>query len=181
MKIEKTKQVILRPLLLGLIGLAVGGGLFIYYYFFNEDTSVAAYVINGAIALVGVVGIVSTIYFAILQYLKIKTKNQGQLLKAKYISHKTNVTSAKVNYYMITYSFELNGKSVEMTSKSEFEWKEVLTLKAMEEFEIRYLNGRVVLDIDLNKAFEENKDKVLEIEKRYQKAQEEVNKIIQSK
>ena len=79
MKIESTKSVILRPLLLGLLGLLVGGGLFVYYYFFKEDTSVAAYVINGAIALVGFLGIVATIYFAIEQHLKIKTKKRAKL------------------------------------------------------------------------------------------------------
>ena len=74
MKIESTKSVILRPLLLGVLGLIVGGGLFIYYYYFKKDVSVAAYVINGAIALAGGVGIISTIYIGIIQYLKLKTK-----------------------------------------------------------------------------------------------------------
>ena len=178
MKIEKTKSVILRPLLLGLIGLLVGGGLFIYYYYFNEDTSVAAYVINGAIGLIGVVGIISTIGLGIVQYLKLKTKKDGQVIMATYVSHKTNVTVSKVNYYMVTYKYVDNGVEVVKTSKSEFDWKEVLTLKAANEFQIRYLNGRVVLDCDLNKMFEENKDTVLELESRYNKAREEVDKII---
>ena len=178
MKIENTKQAILRPLLLGLLGLAVGGGLFVYYYFFKKDVSVAAYVINGAIALFGVIGMVSTIYIAIEQYLKLKTKKEGQIVKAQYVSHKTNVTQAKINYYKVKIKYELDGKEVEIDSKSEFEWKEVLTLKAVKEFQIRVLNGRVVLDCDLNKLFEENKQAVLELENRYNKARDEVANII---
>ena len=178
MKIENTKSVILRPLLLGLLGLAVGGGLFVYYYFFKEDTSVAAYVINGAIALVGFLGIVATIYFAIEQYLKIKTKKEGQIVKAQYVSHYSNVSSGKINYYKVPYKYEIDGVSQEKTSKSEFIWKEVLTLKAVDNFQIRVLNGRVVLDCDLDKMFEDNKQAVLELEERYNKAREEVAKIV---
>ncbi len=178
MKLESTKQAVLRPLLLGLIGLAVGGGLFIYYYFFNDNTSVAAYVINGAIALVGVLGILATIYFAIIQYLKIKTKKEGKIVKAQYVSHKTNVTVSKVNLYKVTYTFEIDGQKFTKASASEFDWKEVLTLKTIKEFEIRYLNGRVVLESDLTKLFEENKQEVLALEERYRKASEEVDKIL---
>ena len=181
MKIENTKQVILRPLLIGLLGLAVGGGLFIYYYFFKEEVSVAAYVINGAIALFGVIGMVSTIYISIVQYLKLKTKKEGQIVKAQYVSHKTNVTQSKVNYYKVTYKYEIDGVSVEKTSPSEFEWKEVLTLKAVKDFQIKVLNGRVVLDCDLNQLFHDNKDAVLELENRYNKAREEVAKIVANK
>ena len=181
MKIENTKSAILRPLLLGLLGLAVGGGLFIYYYCFKEDVSVAAYVINGAIALFGVIGMISTIYISIEQYLKLKTKKEGQIVKAQYVSHKTEVTQSKVNYYKVTYTYVIDGVSFEKTSYSEFEWKEVLTLKAAKEFQIRVLKGRVVLDCDLNQMFNDNKDAVLELEKRYNQAREEVAKIVSNK
>ena len=174
MKIESTKSVILRPLLLGLLGLLVGGGLFVYYYFFKEDTSVAAYVINGVIAFAGVVGIFATGFFAIIQYLKIKTKKEGNIVKAQYVSQKTDTTMSKVNYYKVTYSYEYNGQKVIKTSASEFSYKEALTLKAVEEFQIRVLNGRVVLDCDLDQLFEENKDKVKELEDRYNKAIDKV-------
>ena len=181
MKIENTKSVILRPLLLGLIGLAIGGGLFLYYYFFTEGASIASYVITGAIAIVGVLGVLSTIYFAIDQYLKIKTLKTGKVVTAQYVSNSTNVTASKINYYKVTYKFEDNGVTIEKTSKSEFEWKEVLTLKAAKDFQIRLLNGRVVLDCDLNQMFNDNKDAILELEQRYNKAREEVDKIINNK
>ncbi len=71
--------------------------------------------------------------------------------------------------------------SVEKASKSEFVWKEILTLKAVNDFQIRVLNGRVVLDCDLENMFEENKQAVLELEERYNKAREEVAKIVSKK
>ena len=179
MKIESTKSVILRPLLLGLLGLLVGGGLFVYYYCFKEDTSVAAYVINGAIALIGVFGIFATGYLAIIQYLKLKTKKEGQIVKARYVSQKTDTTASKVNYYKVTYAYDMDGQTFELTSRSEFTFKEALTLKAAKEFQIRVLNGRVVLDCDLDQLFEENKDAVKELEDRYHKAIDMVNNIIQ--
>jgi len=178
MKIEKTKSVIFRPLLLGLIGLVVGGGLFIYYYFFKEDTSVAAYVINGAIALAGVIGMISTIYVGIVQYLKIKTKKTGSECIAKYVSNSTNVTQSKINYYKITYTYTLNNQEFIKTSSSEFIFKEVLILKCVHEFKIRVLNGRVVLDDDLDQLFEDNKEAILELEKKYNIARGEVDKIL---
>ena len=178
MKINSTKSVIFRPLLLGLLGLLVGGGLFIYYYFFKEDTSVAAYVINGVIAFAGVVGILSTIYVAIIQYLKIQTKNKGDKVLAHYVSHKTDTSFSKVNYYKVTYTYEIDGVEFKKTSSSEFEYKEALTLKTVKDFQIRVLNGRVVLDCDLNQMFNDNKDAVLELEGKYNKAQEAVDKIL---
>ena len=178
MKINSTKSVIFRPLLLGLLGLVVGGGLFIYYYFFKEDTSVAAYVINGAIGLAGIIGIIATVFIAINQYLKLQVVKKGTTITAHYLSHKTDTSFQKVDYYKLTYKYELNGVEVVKTTSSEFEYKEVLTLKASQDFQIKVLNGREILDCDLNKMFEENKDKVKELEDRYNKAKEEVNKII---
>ena len=178
MKIDSTKSVIFRPLLLGLLGLLVGGGLFIYYYFFKEDTSVAAYVINGVIAFAGVVGILSTIYVAIIQYLKIQTKKNGEQVVAHYVSHKTDTSSGKVDYYKITYKYEINGQEFTKTSSSEFDYKEALTLKAVKDFQIRVLNGRVVLDCDLNQMFNDNKEAVKELEDKYNKAISEVDKIL---
>ena len=60
-------------------------------------------------------------------------------------------------------------------------WKEVLTLKAVDNFQIRVLNGRVVLDCDLDKMFEDNKEAVKELEDRYNKAIDVVNNIMQGK
>ena len=178
MKIESTKSVILRPLLLGVLGLIVGGGLFIYYYYFKKDVSVAAYVINGAIALAGVVGIISTIYISIIQYLKIKTKKEGEIVKARYVSHKTDTTASKINYYKVKYTYEINNQTFEKASRSEFTYKEALTLKCVNEFQIRVLNGRVVLDCDLDQLFEENKEAIKELEDRYNKAIDVVNNIL---
>ena len=180
MKLNSTKSVIFRPLLLGSLGLLVGGGLFVYYYFFNDDTSVAAYVINGIIFFAGVVGVLSTIYVAIIQYLKIQTKNKGDVVIAHYVSHKTDTSFSKVDYYKITYKYELNGVEVIKTSSSEFDYKEALTLKCVQDFQIRVLNGREILDCDLTQMFNENKDAIKELEDRYNKAQDAVNKIINS-
>jgi len=180
MKIEKLKSLILRPFLAGLIALAVGGGLFIYYYCFYENPSVASYVITAAIAVMGVLAWLSTIWFFISHLLRSKVKNNGQLVKASYVSHETHVSAAKVNYYSITYKYELDGKEYTKKSKSEFVWKEVLTLRAIKEFNIKVLNSRVVLDDDLEDLFEKNKELVKLEQQKYDEAYKQVDNLLRN-
>ena len=181
MKLENTKKAILRPFLAGVIGLSVGGGLFLLYYFKVLESSTAAYVINGAIAFVGVLAMITTIFVAINQVQKLKVKKEGEVKVATYISHETHTSAGKENYYNVTFSYELNGEKIIKKSKAEFVWKEVLTLKAIKNFNIKVLNGRVVMDDDIEELFEKNKELVKLEQQKYDEAYSKVEQILGEK
>lgn len=180
MKIKNTKKLLTTPLLVGAICALVGGGLLLYYYLYAKDSSIASFVTCYAIVAVGALSLISIVFILIEQHYKIKTLKQGQELIAKYLSNDTNVSAQKTNYYSIQFQYELDNQVYTRKTKYEFSWGEVLTLKVVGEFKIRLLNGRIVLDEDLESLFENNKEKIRQEEQKYYDAQSKIEEILKN-
>ena len=80
----------------------------------------------------------------------------------------------KVAVYYVEYSYEKDGKTYMVKSPSMFTWYEVLTLKAAEEFDIKVYKENRILDCDLLKMQMEHREKVAELNRKYEVALEEL-------
>lgn len=181
MKRLNTKNNVIKPVIYGSIVVVLGIVLLVYYRYFAKESSVASYVVSVVTLLVGV----ALIVLSLLKLIKIKkdgdTIKYGEKLKANFLSYGTNKTSGKVAVYYIEYSYEYQGKKYICTSPSVFTWYEVLTLKAVEEFDIKMYKGNCLLDCDLLQLQMQNREKVAELNKKYELALEELVREKQSK
>lgn len=178
MKLKNSKKLFTTPLLVSAICALVGGGLLFYYYCFAKEYSAASLVSCYLIIAVGVFSLLSIIYFAVKQNIAKKTLNEGEEYVATYISHDTNVSSQKTNYYSLKYKYFIDGKEIIKKSKYEFTWGEILTLKAVGSFNIKIYKNNIILVDNLEKLFENNKEKVKEVEQRYYNAQAKVEELL---
>lgn len=172
------KDTVLKPLLLGLLCLVLGGGLLLYYYKFAKETSTASFVVSYAV----VAGAVAFVITAILSYIKelkkTKALNMGDKIILNFISYDSDVSNKNQTFYKITFKYEYLNKEQTYISKNEFIWAHVLTFKAAEHINARIYKNVIVVEDDLEKLFEDNKEKIKQIEQKYQSAYSKVDEIL---
>lgn len=173
MKFEKSYKVILRPVLVGLVAIILGIVLVVYYNS-QENATTASYFISWAVVAVGIFMLLFALYVSIMQIVKNRVSKFGTQYIARYLSHETNSSAGKVNYYSITYTYHMDGMDYTKTSKEEFTWKEILTLKTVKEFKIKVFNNKVILDEDLNDTYIKYQKQIAETESKYNNAYREV-------
>lgn len=172
------KESVLKPLLIGLVFLAFGGGLLLYYYKFAKESSVASFVISYAVVVAGIFVLLSAIYFLYKYKMQVLTLQKGELINAEFISYDSDVSTKNQTYYKITFKYNYLDKEVTFTSSNEFLWVHVLTLKANKEIKLRKYKNYLVIDENLEELFEKNKEEIRQIEKKYHEAYESVDKLL---
>lgn len=175
---NKLKDVMIRPLLLGALCLALGGGLLLYYYKFAQEKSTASFVVSYAVVIGGLVFLILAVVSMITYLKKQKVLKDGQEISLKYLSHETITSTKNQNFYKITFSYILNNEEKTITSSSEFVWAQVVTIKAAETLNAKVLNKRVVITDDLQTLYMQNEQKIKEIEKKYHEAYSALKNII---
>lgn len=174
MKRLSVKNNVIRPAVIGAIVAVMGIVLLVYYRYFAKEKSAASYLVSAITLIVGVALAISSLFRLAKIKKDEKTVINGEKCKAKFFSYGTEKSVGKVAVYYVEYSYEKDGKTYMVKSPSMFTWYEVLTLKAAEEFDIKVYKENRILDCDLLKMQMEHREKVAELNRKYEIALEEL-------
>ncbi len=174
MKKLTVKNNVVRPAVIGAVVAVMGIVLLVYYRYFAEEKSVASYVVSAVTLAVGVALAISALFRLAEIKKNDKTALSGESATAEFISYGTEKSVGKVAVYYVEYSYEKDGKKYVVKSPSQFTWYEVLTLKAAGQFPIKVYKDNRMLDCDLLKMQMEHREKVAELNRKYEVALEEL-------
>lgn len=174
MKKLTVKNNVVRPAVIGAVVAVMGIVLLVYYRYFAEEKSVASYVVSAVTLIVGVALAISALFRLAEIKKNEKTALSGESATAEFISYGTEKSVGKVAVYYVEYSYEKDGKKYVVKSPSQFTWYEVLTLKAAGQFPIKVYKDNRMLDCDLLKMQMEHREKVAELNRKYEVALEEL-------
>lgn len=91
-------------------------------------------------------------------------KKRGTSAEGSYISHETNVSVDRIDYYKISFSFvNKNGNTVVATTRSLYRVMEAKVLAAMKNFPIKYIGHKAVIDIDKMRMQKEIQNYIMEL------------------
>lgn len=176
MKSSRSKENVVKPMIIAIAVTLLGVILLIYQAFFAKKPSVMNYVMSGLAAAVGVLLVIASI----LRMVKIRGEEKvlalGERTMATFISYDTIKSSGKVAVYYVEYSYELDGKKYICKSPSQFNWYEVLTLKVVGRFPVRTYKGKSVLDCNIAQMHLDNIEAVAELNRKYEQAIDEFAK-----
>lgn len=174
MKKLTVKNNVIRPAAIGGVVAVLGIVLLVYYRYFAKEKSAASYLVSAITLVVGVALAVSALFRLAEIKKEEKTSLLGESVTAKFISYGTDKSVGKVAVYYVEYCYAKDGKTYVVKSPSRFTWYEVLTLKAAEEFPVKVYKDSRMLDCDLLKMQMEHREKVAELNRKYEVALEEL-------
>ncbi|MGN0771819.1 MAG: hypothetical protein ACI4MI_04470 [Christensenellales bacterium] len=172
-KLDFAKSVI-YPYVLGVVALAIGIGLAIYYNgrsAVNASTFIVPILtmVVGVICIVG--GIVRTCQYAVQS----KIIKGGKTTTAEFINYSSGGKSGKIEYFSVEYRYcNDEGKEYVCKSPSQFTWQEVLALKAAEKFTIGYRGKNCILLDDIGLLTLAYSKKMSALQQKYEAAVDKV-------
>ncbi len=174
-KLDWAKSV-LYPLILGVVAIAIGVGLSIYYHS-KGSANISSYLIPILAMIVGVICLVGGVVRSLQYVTQNKILKSGKITTAHFIRYISGGKSGKAEYFSVEYSYSDGLQTYTNVSPAQFSWQEVLALKSAENFTIGYIDNKCLLLDDLQLLMLTYSNKMRSLQQKYEQAVDKVERL----
>lgn len=167
-KLDLAKSV-LYPLILGVVAMAIGVGLAIYYHA-KGSVNISSYLVPILTMIVGIVCLVGGVVRSRQYATQNKILRSGKTTTAHFIRYISGGKSGKSEYFSVEYSYSDGAQTYTNVSPVQFSWQEVLALKSAEKFTIGYIGNKCLLLDDLQLLMLTYSSKIKSLQQKYEQA-----------
>lgn len=167
-KLDLAKSV-LYPLILGVVAMAIGVGLAIYYHA-KGSVNISSYLVPILTMIVGIVCLVGGVVRSRQYATQNKILKSGKTTTAHFIRYISGGKSGKAEYFSVEYSYSDGAQTYTNVSPVQFSWQEVLALKSAEKFTIGYIGNKCLLLDDLQLLMLTYSSKMKSLQQKYEQA-----------
>ena len=167
-KLDLAKSV-LYPLILGVVAMAIGVGLAIYYHA-KGSVNISSYLVPILTMIVGIVCLVGGVVRSRQYAIQNKILKSGKTTTAHFIRYISGGKSGKSEYFSVEYSYSYGAQTYTNVSPVQFSWQEVLALKSAEKFTIGYIGNKCLLLDDLQLLMLTYSNKMKSLQQKYEQA-----------
>ena len=167
-KLDLAKSV-LYPLILGVVAMAIGVGLAIYYHA-KGSVKISSYLVPILTMIVGIVCLVGGVVRSRQYAIQNKILKSGKTTTAHFIRYISGGKSGKSEYFSVEYSYSDGAQTYTNVSPVQFSWQEVLALKSAEKFTIGYIGNKCLLLDDLQLLMLTYSSKMKSLQQKYEQA-----------
>ena len=167
-KLDLAKSV-LYPLILGVVAMAIGVGLAIYYHA-KGSVKISSYLVPILTMIVGIVCLVGGVVRSRQYAIQNKILKSGKTTTAHFIRYISGGKSGKSEYFSVEYSYSDGAQTYTNVSPVQFSWQEVLALKSAEKFTIGYIGNKCLLLDDLQLLMLTYSNKMKSLQQKYEQA-----------
>ena len=174
-KLDWAKSV-LYPLILGVVAIAIGVGLSIYYHS-KGSANISSYLIPILAMIVGVICLVGGVVRSLQYVTQNKILKSGKITTAHFIRYISGGKSGKAEYFSVEYSYSDGLQTYTNVSPAQFSWQEVLALKSAENFTIGYIDNKCLLLDDLQLLMLTYSNKMRSLQQKYEQVVDKVERL----
>ncbi|MGN0788949.1 MAG: hypothetical protein ACI4MY_03345 [Christensenellales bacterium] len=167
---------VLYPLILGVVALAIGVGLTIYYHA-KGNANISSYLVPILTMAVGVVCLVGGVVRSRQYATQNKILRSGKTTTAHFIRYISGGKSGKAEYFSVEYTYADGETTYTKVSPAQFSWQEVLALKSAENFTIGYIGDKCLLLDDLQLLMLTYSNKMKSLQQKYEQAVDKVEQL----